>query len=97
MMTFSSLSGDLPPWVKLIAMASLLTVLGGCGMLGTDKMQTGSLYHTYSLMDEQGRMSGTLVTSPLGHMDLRDADGKLVGRLVPDKDIKEPVPLSGEN
>lgn len=61
--------------------------LSGCGILANPqpetKPQTGSLMRTYTLIDEQGRTSGTLVISPLGGAELRDADGNLVGKLIP--------------
>lgn len=41
--------------------------------------QKGSLTRTYQLVDEMGRMSGTLVLQPMGRAELRDADGRLIG------------------
>jgi hypothetical protein len=94
MMTISRVFSNRPGLAKRVAIVPLLLLLGGCA--GLDN-RTGSLYHTYSLMDDQGRRSGTLVTSPLGQMELRDANGNLVGMLVPDRDAKVPNVLVGNN
>jgi hypothetical protein len=45
----------------------------------------GSLTRTFQLVDEAGRMSGTLVLQPMGRAELRDADGRLIGVFSADK------------
>lgn len=43
----------------------------------------GSVDETYSLVDNQGRKSGTVVFTPLGQGEVRDSSGKLIGKIVP--------------
>lgn len=65
----------------------MAVILSGCAIFDNPKpestQQIGSLIRTYTLIDEQGRISGTLVISPLGGAELRDAKGNLVGKLMP--------------
>lgn len=72
---------------RLLATAAMALTLSGCTIFASPepeaKQQTGSLIRTYTLIDEQGRTSGTLVIGPLGGAELRDADGNLVGKLKP--------------
>jgi hypothetical protein len=93
MTTISVFSSKWRVWTKLLAAIPLILLLGGCAMMGSRSQevgQSGSLFRTFSLMDEQGRKSGTLVVSPLGRMELWDASGNLVGRLVPDRGLTSP-------
>lgn len=60
--------------------ASLALLVAGCGGSPEKKEEpTGSLQRKYTLMDEQGRKSGSLVINPLGGAELRDIDGKVIG------------------
>ncbi len=59
---------------------SLVFLLAGCGGTPEKKEEpTGSLQRKYTLVDEQGRKSGSLVINPLGGAELRDIDGKVIG------------------
>jgi len=42
--------------------------------------QKGSLSRTFTIVDEQGRKSGTLILDPLGGAVLRDESGKVIGK-----------------
>lgn len=59
--------------------------LYGCGggSAKAEKEATGSLLRSYTLVDDQGRKSGTLTLNPLGGAELRDADGKVIGTFAP--------------
>ena len=69
-------------WGIAAAMIVGLAV-GGCGGGSQKKKEeaepVGSLKRTFTLVDEQGRKSGTLVLNPLGGAELRDPDGQVVG------------------
>jgi len=59
-----------------------LTLSGCTAMLASQmqgEQQQGSLTRTYKLIDEMGRVSGTLTIQPMGRAELRDADGSLIG------------------
>ena len=59
---------------------SLVFLLAGCGGTPEKKEEpTGSLQRKYTLVDEQGRKSGSLVINPLGGAELKDIDGKVIG------------------
>lgn len=67
-----------------IAVVTAGLILGGCGG-GTQTKKdepepVGSLKRTYTLMDDQGRRSGTLVLNPLGGAELLDVDGQVIGK-----------------
>lgn len=67
--------------LRLTALACALT-LAGCGAMNTssqDEPQKGSLTKSYQLIDDMGRVSGTLVLEPMGRAELRDANGKIIG------------------
>jgi hypothetical protein len=56
--------------------------LAGCGAMNTsteEEPQRGSLTKSYQLIDDMGRVSGTLVLEPMGRAELRDANGKIIG------------------
>ena len=62
--------------------------LAGCGAMYTSAEQEvpkGSLTKSYQLIDEMGRVSGTLVLEPMGRAVLRDADNKVIGVFSSDK------------
>ena len=59
-----------------------LLSLSGCAAMqaaDTAEPSRGSLTKTYRLIDEDDRVSGTLVLHPMGKAELRDADGRLLG------------------
>jgi hypothetical protein len=62
-------------------LAVLGLVFAGCGGSSKkeDEQPMGSLRRTYTLVDEQGRQSGTLVLDAVGGAELRDSDGTLMG------------------
>ena len=41
--------------------------------------ETGSFISTYTVMDAQGRKTGTLTLDPRGTAELRDTEGNLIG------------------
>lgn len=66
----------------LLAAFACSLFLVGCGAMSgssSNEPPRGSLTKTYQLLDEDGRMSGTLVLQPMGRAELRDSDGKLIG------------------
>jgi hypothetical protein len=68
----------------LAAVMAVGLAIGGCGGGSQTKKQeaepVGSLKRTFTLVDEQGRKSGTLVLSPMGGAELRDMDGQVIGK-----------------
>lgn len=59
-----------------------LLLFSGCTAMHTTETvdpPRGSLTKTYRLVDEDGRVSGSLILHPMGKAELRDADGKLIG------------------
>lgn len=71
----------------LTALTCSLT-LAGCGAMNTStetEAPKGSLTKSYQLIDDLGRISGTLVLQPMGRAELRDADGKIIGAFSADK------------
>jgi hypothetical protein len=71
--------------VGCLCIASLSFSLYGCGGSSSkaEKEATGSLLRSYTLVDDQGRKSGTLTLNPLGGAELRDAEGKVIGTFAP--------------
>lgn len=71
-------------FLLILGMIGIVLVLSGCASSGTKSAepQTGSLVRTFTLMDEQGLNSGTLVINPFGGAELRDAGGNLIGTFV---------------
>lgn len=72
-------------FLLMLGVIGMVLVLGGCASSGSKSVepQTGSLVRTYTLVNEQGHNSGTLVINPLGGAELRDVNGNLIGTLVP--------------
>lgn len=65
--------------ILIVSLTSLSLV--GCGGSSTKSAEPekGSLLRTFSLIDDQGRESGTLTLNPQGGAELRDIDGKVIG------------------
>lgn len=72
-------------FLLMLGAIGMALVLGGCASSGSKSAepQTGSLVRTYTLVNEQGQNSGTLVINPLGGAELRDVNGNLLGTLSP--------------
>ncbi len=69
-------------WGSVAALVVGLAVAGCGGGAQTKKEDAepvGSLTKKFTLVDEQGRKSGTLVLNPLGGAELRDSDGRVIG------------------
>ncbi len=67
----------------ILGAISLAIVLSSCSSSKSAEPQTGTLLRTFTLVDEQGQKSGTLVFNPLGSAELRDVNGTLIGTLAP--------------
>lgn len=85
MTTKVDVGGRRRSFMLILGIIGLVLFLGGCASSGPKSVepQTGSLVRTFTLMDEQGLNSGTLVINPLGGAELRDANGNLIGTFVP--------------
>lgn len=85
MTTMVDVGGRRGSFLLILGIIGLVLFLGGCASSGTKSAepQTGSLVRTFTLMNEQGLNSGTLVINPLGGAELRDANGNLVGTFAP--------------
>jgi len=73
----------------LLLIALLLsTILVACGGLAKKEEpppaapETGSFITTYTVMDEQGRKTGTLVLDPRGTAELKDLEGNVIGSFI---------------
>jgi len=73
----------------IMAVLVIGLILGGCAGSSKKKAQPpeepvteqkGTLSRTFTIMDEQGRKSGTLILDPLGGAVLRDESGKVIGK-----------------
>ena len=75
------------------ALGFVLVACGGGRQRKGDQptVEKGSLTRTFKLVDEKGRKSGTLTLDPFGRAELRDADGKLIGKFTPERP-SEPQP-----
>lgn len=76
--------------IRLLGVTIIAIALGGCAAFTQPEPEpeptqksTGSLMRTYTIHDEQGRLSGTLIINPLGGVEFRDVDGNVVGKLKP--------------
>ncbi len=85
MTTMVNVGGRWRSFLLMLGAIGMILVLGGCASSGSKSAepQIGSLVRTFTLMDEQGLKAGTLVINPLGGAELRDANGNLIGTLVP--------------
>jgi len=68
-------------FLMMLGVICLLVVLSGCASSKSAEPETGSMVRTYTLLDEQGKKSGTLVINPVGSAELRDVDGNVIGTL----------------
>lgn len=68
--------------IRIVAVVALIFALAACSCTQKKAEQpaepTGSIIRTYTLIDEDGRKSGTLKVDPFGSIELYDADGKLI-------------------
>ena len=66
----------------MIALAICVSMIA-CGGRSTKKAppppETGSFINTYTVLDAQGRKTGTLSIDPRGTAELRDTEGNLIG------------------
>jgi len=62
--------------VLVVSAASAAVWLGSCGGAPPPPV---SLVRSYTLVDADGRKSGTVVLSPMGGGELRDVDGTVIG------------------
>jgi hypothetical protein len=85
MATIAGVGGRWRSILLILGIIGIVLVLGGCASSGSKSAepQTGSLVRTFTLMDEKGLNSGTLVINPIGDAELRDVNGNLIGTLVP--------------
>lgn len=85
MTTLGGLDGRWRSFLLMLGAIGMILILGGCASSASKSAepQTGSLIRTYTLVNEQGQNSGTLVINPLGGAELRDASGNLIGTLLP--------------
>ena len=72
------------------ALGFVLVACGGGRQKKEDQpaVEKGSLTRTFQLVDEKGRKSGTLTLDPFGRAELRDADGKLIGKFTPERPVE---------
>ena len=72
------------------ALGFVLVACGGGRQRKEDPpaVEKGSLSRTFKLLDEKGRKSGTLTLDPFGRAELRDADGKLIGKFTPERPVE---------
>ena len=77
--------------ILIVSLTSLSLV--GCGGSSTKSAEPekGSLLRTFSLVDDQGRVSGTLTLNPQGGAELRDIDGKVIGSFSSQQDVQAPA------
>jgi|LGVF01.1.fsa_nt_gb hypothetical protein len=77
--------------ILIVSLTSLSLV--GCGGSSTKSAEPekGSLLRTFSLVDDQGRVSGTLTLNPQGGAELRDIDGKVIGSFSSQQDVQTPA------
>lgn len=68
--------------ISMVAVVAIIFALAACSSTQKQVEQppepTGSLIRTYTLVDENGRKSGTLKIDPFGSIELYDAGGKLI-------------------
>jgi hypothetical protein len=66
--------------ILIVTVVFAMSALLGCGGKSSKKQEgdeeTGSLMKQFTLMDEQGRRSGTLTIAPSGKAELKDANGE---------------------
>lgn len=87
--------------VTALAVGFTLVACGGGQQKKKDQPAepTGSLKRTYTIVDEQGRKSGTLTLDPLGGAELRDVDGEVIGKFksaAPAQDQPAAVPSEAQ-
>ncbi|HLZ68166.1 MAG TPA: hypothetical protein VKQ29_18225 [Aliidongia sp.] len=69
---------------RLLVLPALALSLAACGsapppIVGPD---AGGISRSYNLVDDQGRVAGRVILSPLGGGQLIDQNGNVVGRFV---------------
>lgn len=71
--------------LSLLTALLLSTTLVACGGLSKKEEpppaapETGSFITTYTVMDAQGRKTGTLILDPRGTAELKDVEGNVIG------------------
>jgi hypothetical protein len=63
----------------LIALLLTTTLFACGGKSKKEEPQMGSFINTYTVMDAQGRKTGTLTLDPSGTAELKDIDGNVIG------------------
>ena len=66
-----------------LCLLAALLVTAGCS---SDRDRNGELSKTLEMVDKDGTHYGTVALTPVGGGEVRDTDGKLIGRVVPPRD-----------
>lgn len=79
--------------VSLLTALLLCSTLVACGGKSKkEESQMGSFISTYTVMDAQGRKTGTLTLDPSGTAELKDLDGNVIGSYT-SKAAAQPAPM----
>jgi len=80
--------------LSLLIAILLCSTLAACGGKSKkDEPQMGSFINTYTVMDAQGRKTGTLTLDPSGIAELKDLDGNVIGSYT-SKTAAQPAPMT---
>ena len=64
----------------------LLAALLMTAACSSDSDRNGELSKTLNMVDKDGTHYGTVALTPVGGGEVRDSDGKLIGKVVPPRD-----------
>lgn len=63
--------------MKLVYSLIALSLLAACG--SQPEPENLSMFRRYSMMDQNGNFVGTVTLKPVGHGEMHDANGQLIG------------------
>jgi len=63
----------------ILVIGTSLVACGGSTKKAPPPPETGTFINTYTVLDAQGRKTGTLSIDPRGTAELRDTEGNLIG------------------
>lgn len=70
---------------RLLVLPALVLTLAACGSASPPPVVgpgAGGISRSYNLVDDEGRVAGRVIISPLGGGQLIDQNGNVVGRFV---------------
>ena len=69
---------------RLLVLSALVPTLAACGSAPPPVIGPGAggISRSYNLVDDEGRVAGRVIISPLGGGQLIDQNGNVVGRFV---------------